>query len=294
MQRRTLAILAGLLAVFFWGASFVAIKIALTQSQPITLIVIRLGIGLCVLYPIAWRRGALGGLSLRDHVLMILLGVIGVAGHQWLQAEGMLTTNATTASWLAALAPAFMVILAGFFLRERITPGQVAGLGLALLGALLVAMRIEGMEIGKGNWVGLTLLVGSSLAWAAYSIAGKAMTERCSPLQIAVYSMTWGWLFSLSILLINGDWSEVILFQPEVWLALIFLGVASTGFAYALYFFALSGSQATIIAALQYLEPLITLVIAIVLLGEIVTTMSLLGGGLILFGVAWVERSGRA
>jgi drug/metabolite transporter (DMT)-like permease len=75
---------------------------------------------------------------------------------------------------------------------------------------------------------------------------------------------------------------------------LIFLGVASTGFAYALYFIALSGSQTMTIAALQYLEPLITLIIAIVLLGEIVTTISLLGGGSILFGVAWVERSGRA
>lgn len=135
MQRRTLAILAGLLAVIFWGASFIAIKIALKQSQPITLIVIRLGIGLCVLVPIAWMRGELGGLSLKDHALMILLGVIGVTGHQWLQAEGMLSAGATTASWLAALAPAFMVILAGFFLQERIAPHQVAGLVLALLGA---------------------------------------------------------------------------------------------------------------------------------------------------------------
>ncbi len=100
------------------GASFIAIKIALKQSQPITLIVIRLGIGLCVLYPIAWIRGELGGLSLRHHALMILLGVIGVTGHQWLQAEGMLSAGATTASWLAAPAPTFMVILAGFFLRE--------------------------------------------------------------------------------------------------------------------------------------------------------------------------------
>jgi drug/metabolite transporter (DMT)-like permease len=85
----------------------------------------------------------------------------------------------------------------------------------------------------------------------------------------------------------------LIIFQSEVWWALIFPGVASTGFAYALYFIALSGNQATTIAALQYIEPLITLVIAIILLGEIVTLMSLLGGGLILFGVAWVERSGR-
>lgn len=61
----------------------------------------------------------------------------------------------------------------------------------------------------------------------------------------------------------------------------------------ALFLCAFWKSDATI-AALQYLEPLITLIIAVVLLGEIVTTISLLGGGLILFGVAWVERSGRA
>lgn len=294
MQRRTLAILAGLMAVIFWGASFIAIKIALKQSQPITLIVIRMGIGLCVLYPIAWIRGDLRGLSLRDHVFMILLGAIGVAGHQWLQAEGMLSADATTASWLAALAPGLMVILAGVFLQERITPGQVAGLVLALLGALLVAVKNEGLGIGKGDWVGPALLLGSAFAWAVFSVGGKAIAERCSPLQVAVYTMTWGWLFSLCLSLINEDWTEVTMFQPDVWWALIFLGVASTGFAYALYFFALTGGQTTTIAALQYLEPLITLIIAIVLLGEIVTILSLLGGGLILFGVAWVERSGRA
>jgi len=54
--------------------------------------------------------------------------------------------------------------------------------------------------------------------------------------------MTWGWLFSLCLSLINGDWTEVIVFQPEIWWSLIFLGAASTGLAYALYFFALSGS----------------------------------------------------
>ena len=105
--------------------------------------------------------------------------------------------------------------------------------------------------------------------------------------------MTWGWHSSLSLLLINEDWPEVFKFQPVTWWALIFLGVVSTDFAYALYFFALSGSQMTIITALQYLETLITLLIAVVFLGEIITTISLLGSGLILSGVAWVERLGR-
>lgn len=106
--------------------------------------------------------------------------------------------------------------------------------------------------------------------------------------------MTWGWLFSLCLSLVKLDFPEVIVFQPETWWSLIFLGVACTGLAYALYFFALSGNQAMTVAALQYLEPLITLILAIILLDEVVTTISLLGGGLILFGVAWVERAGRA
>ena len=67
---------------------------------------------------------------------MIFPGVIGVAGHQWLQAEGMLS---------AALAPAFMVILASFFIQGRIAPDQVAGLVLALLGEPGLSDR-EGLD----------------------------------------------------------------------------------------------------------------------------------------------------
>lgn len=141
---------------------------------------------------------------------------------------------------------------------------------------------------------GLALLLSSAIAWAVFSIAGKAVSEKRSPLQVVVLTMTWGWLFSLCLSLVNGDWTEVIVFQPETWWSLIFLGVASTGLAYALYFFALSGNQVMTVAVLQYLEPLITLILAIILLDEVVTTISLFGGGLILFGVAWVERAGRA
>ncbi|MEE9513714.1 MAG: hypothetical protein V3V46_06515 [Anaerolineales bacterium] len=73
-------------------------------------------------------------------------------------------------------------------------------------------MRNEGLEIGRGEWVGPTLLLGSVFTWAAFSIAGKAIAERCSFLQVAVFTMTWGWFFSLCLWLINGDWMEVIMF----------------------------------------------------------------------------------
>jgi drug/metabolite transporter (DMT)-like permease len=82
---------------------------------------------------------------LRGHVYSIFPGVISVAGNQWLQADGILSAAATTASWLTALAPAFMVILAGFFIQERIAPDQVAGLVLALLGEPGLSDR-EGLD----------------------------------------------------------------------------------------------------------------------------------------------------
>ena len=108
--------------------------------------------------------------------------------------------GATTASWRAALAPAFMVILAGLILRERITPGQAAGLVLVMLGAQLVAVRNERLEIGRGDWASSLLLLVSALAWAVFSIAEKVAAERHSPLQVTAYSMIWVWLFTLCLL----------------------------------------------------------------------------------------------
>ncbi len=289
---RALAIAAGLTAVLLFGASFVAIKIALAQVDPLVLIPIRFGLGLVVLMPLVlsrtgWRHPK------RDELLRTaILGGLAIFLNQWFQAAALVTAEATTASWLSALAPAFMALLAWIFLRERIVPWQWLGILLALAGALLVSEADPSATFESGGWVAPVLLIASALAWAVFSVFGKAESTRTSPLRATVMAMLWALVFGAAISLLRGDSWNVAAWGAQTWTALIFLGVVCTGIAYALYFFALAGAQSALVAALQYLEPLVTVVIAFFLLQEQLRVISLVGGLLILMGIVLVEREG--
>jgi len=280
------------MAVLLFGASFVAIKIALVQVDPLTLIPIRFGLGLVLLWPLLIIRGGWHRPTLDELARTALLGGLGIFFNQWLQAAAMLTAEATTASWLSALAPAFMALLAWIFLREKIISWQWFGILLALAGALLVSEADPSATFDSGGWVAPSMLIASAFAWAVFSVFGKAESARTTPLRATVLAMFWALLFSGVMNLIRGDLWNVGAWDAQTWSALIFLGVACTGIAYALYFFALAGTQSALVAALQYLEPMITIVIAFFLLQERLRPIGLTGGLLIIAGIVLVERAG--
>ncbi|MDF1499923.1 MAG: DMT family transporter [Anaerolineales bacterium] len=289
---RSLATAAGLLAVLLFGASFVAIKIALVQLDPLTLIPVRFALGLVVLWPLLARRDLIVRFTGRELLRTALLGGLGILLNQWFQAAAMVTAGAATASWLAALAPAFMAVLAWMFLREKIVAWQWLGIALALIGALLVSDADPAATFGKEGWAVPALLVASAFAWAVFSVFGKAEATRTSPLRATVLAMTWALFFSAILNLSSGVSWDLRTWLPQTWWALIFLGVACTGLAYSLYFYALAGAQSALIAALQYLEPLITILLALLLLQEPLRPIGILGGLLIIAGIVLVERTG--
>ena len=105
-----LPIAAGILAVFFWAISFVAIKIALLEMRPETMIFLRQLLGTITVAIIVGLRGR-WELPARSDLLRILLAsFVGIVLHQWLQAQGMITTTAIASSWLSALAPILLLL----------------------------------------------------------------------------------------------------------------------------------------------------------------------------------------
>jgi drug/metabolite transporter (DMT)-like permease len=77
------------------------------------------------------------------------------------------------------------------------------------------------------------------------------------------------------------------------WLAIAFLGSFGSGLAYIAWYDALQHLPAAQVGAFLYLEPLVAVMVASAFLGEAITTVSLLGGGLILWGVYQVNRPER-
>src|SRR3990172_3376382 len=125
-------------AVVFWGGSFVATKVLLRELSPAVMVTVRFAIGCAVLAATLLVRRSFWIPHRRDLAWAALLGAIGVTFHQWLQANGLLTSAASVSAWIVATTPVFVAVLGWLVLREKITVPRAAGLFVAAAGMSLV------------------------------------------------------------------------------------------------------------------------------------------------------------
>ena len=280
------------MAVFFWAASFVAIKVALPEMGPETMMWLRQLLGTLTAGMIVWLSNGWEKPKRGDLPRIALVSFFGAVLHQSLQAYGMLTTTATVSAWLSALSPALMAVMAWLWLRERFVPRQALWLLLAGLGAMVVAAG-SWHELLRGSFGGHgdLLVLASALAWAMYAIMLKKLVSTRSPGTVTLTALFLGWLMLSPLFILRKGWADLAHISPSGWVAVLVLGVCSTGMASMLYNYSLKHISGTLAAALLYPEPLITAVLAGVLLRESFTPEMVAGGILIIFGVWRVERA---
>lgn len=282
-----LVALKAFLAVAFWGGSFVATKIVLRELSPINLIFARFAIGLVALASVVWLKREWSLLRARDLGWFLLLGFVGIFVHQMLQVNGLTSTTATNTGWMVALTPLFTALLARLLLREAFNPVQIGGLALAMSGALLVVSRGD-LRLGSVDLPatrGDVLVFLSAPNWALFSVTSKRVLVRYPPSFTMALAMSLGWLMLLPLFIGSEGWQEFSDLSKDTWTGLLFLGLLCSGAAYAFWYDALNVAGAGQVASFLYLEPLVTLVVAMLLLDERPAATTLLGGGLILAGV---------
>jgi drug/metabolite transporter (DMT)-like permease len=285
--------LQAFLAVVLWGISFVATKAALREISPVALIFARSALGAALLIatlaarrqPLAPPRDAWGPLA--------LMGFVGVAFHQVLQAYGIRLTTAVHAGWIIGLIPIWSAVLAALFLRERFGAGKLAGLLLGFAGAALVVSR---GHAGAGMFAlpgtrGDLLMLASTLNWAIYTTLGHDTIRRIGSLRATAGAMGIGGLMLVPLFLSAGGWREYAALSPAGLLAVLYLGLGSSGLGYLFWCGALERVETSRVAAFLYLEPLVTLVAAMALLHEPLAPTTLAGGLTVLAGVALVQRA---
>lgn len=280
------------LAVLAWGGSFIATKVAVGQVSPVTVIWLRFGIGVIILGLAAWMRGQLAWPKRKDLAYFGLLGLIGIAFHQWLQATGLQTSQASTTAWIVASTPVFMAILGWLVLKERLAALQIAGIALAACGVLLVVTQGDFLQLLQGRFgkPGDFLILLSAPNWAVFSALSRRGLQRFPAAQMMFYVMTSGWLLTTIFFLSGPGFSEIALLDSDGWVGVLFLGVACSGIAYIGWYDALQILPASQAGAFIYLEPVVTVIVSSAVLSEPVDPASLLGGAIILIGVWLVNR----
>lgn len=288
-----LPFMKAMFAVVVWGASFIATKVALRDVQPVTVVWLRFAIGLLILGITVISRRQLSFPKRNEIIYFGVLGFIGITFHQWLQSTGLITSKASTTAWIVATTPLFIAILGWIFLRERLKWAQVMGIGLATLGVLLVISEgdISSLSVGSFGNEGDRLILISALNWAVFSVMSRKGLENHPAALMMFYVMAIGWLIISIAFFIGSNQNDLQSLSLSGWLGVLFLGIFCSGIAYVFWYDALKSLPASQVGVFLYLEPLVAVLVAALLLGELIILASMIGGGIILLGVWMVNRS---
>lgn len=278
-----------LIAITFWGASFVATKSLLDALTPLTIIYIRLVFGIISVLTIALFRKRSFSLKKKDLKGIFILAIISTT-HLWIQVTGMQYTSASNTGWIIGIVPVIMAIMGFFIYKERMSGTQLIGALIAFSGLLVLISKGDLKSINFISNYGDLLVLGSAFTWSIYSFYGRKVTLDYPP------SLTILYLFITMLILLSpvtvsseffGSLSKLSTID---WSALIFLGIFCSGVAYVLWAEAMNELPANRVGAFLYLEPFVTVFTAWLLLNENITLLMMLSGVVIIIGVIMVNR----
>lgn len=290
------AILKALFAVTVWGASFVATKVSLQYATPTTIVWLRFSMGVVILGLTVALKKQFSLPHWKDWGYFALLGFLGITFHQWLQSTGLLTAQATTTAWIVATTPVFMAILGLFILRENLALYQIVGIFFATLGVLLVVTKGELSVLTTGNFgtPGDFLVLISALNWAVFSTLSRSGLQKHPATRMMFFVMGFGWLFTSILFFTSSGLEQISSIPLDGWVAILFLGILCSGIAYIFWYDALKDLPVAQTGAFLYLEPIVTVIVASIVLSEPLLLASAIGGSTILVGVWLVNRPSKS
>lgn len=223
----------------------------------------------------------------KDLWYFVALGFLGIAFHQWLQSTGLQTSQASTTAWIVSTTPIFIALLGRIFLKEKLRPIQIFAVLLAVVGVLLVVTKghLSALHIGTFGAPGDWLILISAVNWAVFSVWSRRGLKKHPAAFMMLYVMASGWMILTFLSFAGGDLSQILRMSNNGVLALAFLGIFCSGFAYIFWYDALKHIPASQVGVFLYLEPLVAVAAASKILGERMTPATWIGGIAILMGV---------
>jgi len=279
-----------LLAIVFWGISFVATKAVVAEISPVALIFARAGLATLFLSAVLVLRGVSPFPPRSEIGPLALMGFVGVAFHQILQAQALTLTSAVNTGWLVGLTPIWSALLAAWMLKERFGPVKFLGLALGFLGGLLVVTQGSAASLALPSTRGDLLILFSTLNWALYTVLGHSTLRRLGAMRAIAGSMLFGSLMLAPVFAFVGGVTEFAKLSGAGWAGVLFLGIACSGLGYLFWFGALEHIEASRVASFLYIEPLVTLAASALMLHEPISALTVIGGCLLIGGVVLVQN----
>jgi len=278
--------LIGVFLIIVSGISFGAAAIFArfayeAGTNPITLLFLRFGIAsICMIFIILVRKNPLP----RGRILigLVLMGALGYVGQSFCYFTGLTLASAGLVALLLYLYPAIVTVISVIFLKEPVSKLKITVLVLALAGTVLTIG-----PAGGGQPLGIILSLGAAFIYSIYILVGSKIVKQGTAIQSSTVIIISAAVVYGGLISIQGPAFPVTL---SGWISVIALALISTVLAVVTFLAGLERVGPTNAATLSTIEPVVTVTLASLVLGEIITPLRIAGGMMILLAVIFLAR----
>jgi drug/metabolite transporter (DMT)-like permease len=275
--------------MFIWASSFIALKAAMEDLGPFTVIFLRMIIAsLCFVYFI--KSFIKYDFSKKDIKFILLLALFEPCLYFIFESKALQLTSASQAGMITSLMPIITAMAAGYFLKEIITKQLIFGSLIAMSGAIWLSLQGVSTVSSPNPLLGNFLELLAMVCGAGYTITARYLSDKYSALFITAIQAFMGAIF-FTPLFIYEYFTIPLNITMNSFLWVLYLGVVVTLAGYGLYNYALTKIQASKAAVFVYLIPVFTLILSYFVLNEKLSVLEFIACFVILFGVILSEIS---
>lgn len=271
----------GVLLIVVSAASFGALPIFArlayrAGAEPTTLLMLRFSIASVVMMVLmALRRVPFP----RGRVLLglVLMGGVGYVGQSLAYFTALTMVSAGLVALLLYLYPAIVTVFSALFFKERFTVAKTSALVLALVGTALTLG-----PTGSGRILGISLAIASALMYSVYIIVGSRIIPYTSAIAASTVVMISAAVVYAGVVAVRGP---VFPETPLSWMFIFAIALISTVLPIVTFLAGLERVGPTRASMISTFEPMVSVILATIILGETFSPLQVLGGILILVAV---------
>ncbi|MCX7771861.1 MAG: DMT family transporter [Clostridia bacterium] len=275
----SLGVPAVLFSVLFWGISFVATKLAMTDIPPISIAFLRQFIALVPLLIMMLFKKESFRLQKKEWLLFVIATLFGIVLYFVFENSGLTMTTASNASMLVAAIPVFALIAECVANKVRMDLASLFCMIASIFGVYFVIFEKGVPDFSSKSFWGNLLVLGAMGSWIVYTFLSKKLGERYSSLKMTtLQTMISIPLFTPFIIPEVHNW---IIPSGTSMISLVFLGIFCSALAYVFYLYGLQTMGPVLPSAFLNLIPVVTILTDTVLLSVKLSLYQIIGAVLI-------------
>ncbi len=289
-RERALILAAAAAALLIWGATPMITRIAVMAIDPTAVGILRTGLAGVIAMPLALALRLPRPGNGREWGLLLVAALGGFVGFPVLFTIGVRHTSASHAALIIAVSPLFTGLIGAAVERRPPRAAWRFGAALAFVGEVALIGFPSDFGGPDVTLAGDLLVLTGSVGAAAGYVAGARLSERLTTWATTFWGIGLGGLLLLPVaagVLEPAAWAGA---GALGWAAVAYLALFSTILAYVCWYWALRRGGIARIGATQFVQPVIALAFAVMVLGEPLTPLLAVSAAIIVVGVAIAQR----